>query len=57
MLENGNNGRLTDHSELVEQDLTYIVMEYIPGDDLFEFLVKNFAGEGLGENYGRFMMV
>ena len=57
MLENGNSGRLTDHSELVEQGLTYIVMEYISGDDLFEFLVKNFAREGLGENYGRFMMV
>ena len=56
MLENGNDGRLTDHYDLVEQDITYIVMEYIPGDDLFEFLVKNFADEGLGENYGRFMM-
>ena len=56
MLEKGNKGQITNCSEGVESGLTYIVMEYIRGESLFDFMVNNFDDEGLGEQYGKHVM-
>ena len=56
MLEKGNKGQITNCSKGGESGLTYIVMEYIRGESLFDFMVNNFDDEGLGEQYGKHVM-
>ena len=49
MLEKGNKGQITNSSAGEESGLTYIVIEYIKGESLFDFMVNHFDEEGLGE--------
>ena len=56
LLDRGNKGQLMDRTGKVEDGITYIVMDLVRGENLFEFCTENFEDEGLGEDYGRFFM-
>lgn len=57
LLDRSNKGSLVERKTgKTENGLTYIVMQLVDGVNLFEFCVDNFDDEGLGEDYGRFIM-
>ena len=56
MLEKGNKGQITNSFEGGESGFTYIVMEYIKGESLFDFMVDHFDEDGLGEQFGKHVM-
>ena len=56
LLDEGSNGKVIKASGRKIEDITYIMMEHVPGETLFDFQELLNEGDGMGESFGRFIM-
>ena len=56
LIDEGTDGKVTKASGRVIDGLTYIVMEHVRGETLFDFQEALNEGNGMGESFGRFLM-
>ena len=56
LLEEGTKGQVVKASGRTLDDLTFLVMEHVGGETLFDFQEELNEGYGMGESNGRFIM-
>ena len=56
LLDEGTDGQVVKASGRTLDDLTFLVMEHVGGETLFDFQEALNEGYGMGESNGRFIM-